>query len=609
MAYANDELFVSEAVVFGVTDIAVYDANTLQLKRRMDVNALPTFFGGLGGDGLGGLSQDWFRFSANAGDDLTLTADAFNAAEAGNSGEFQNGLMPNIALYDSGGNLVASATDDGTGMATIHYHVPAGAGGAYYVQLTSENDTLGEFVLHVGGNTGAPDAFVVTATDPAAGSHLASFSAMTFSFNESILLTSIDSSDAYVVNPDSSITHATGFSVLNGHTVMFTFPTLPTGSENGLEHDVHISGVRDLQGDLVQTDIVPIFLDNVPPQVASSNINNGDTVPSGTVDFVVTFSEPMDTSLTNAGSFNLHDNVNNVNLSPTSFSWNATGTVLTIHYTYVSASQYTETLYHTGFADLVGNQLSGDYIVNFATHDVVTPVLLIDNTSSKFSTKGGRWNTASGGYLGSYVYHAPGKKSQTAAWTLNLNNGTYQLFVTWVALPGNATNATYQVFDRHSLLATIVVNQQVTPNSVFVNGTYWQSLGVFRTNSRLFTIELSAAANGTVIADAAFASLPLMSPTGSSGKKRAATNELLSFQPLADSGTGSGRDFTKIPATKASEGLPLGALMKIQPVVRSLTPLKAVDAFFSSLGDDTNTKLTALVNSLKWEFLNWRWEK
>src|SRR5205807_2294947 len=164
---------------FGTTDISVYDASTLQLKRRLDVNALSTFFAGMAGDGLGGQDFSYYQFNANPGDSLTVDVTAFNAAEAGNSGEFQNGLQPGLGLFDAAGNLVATASDDGSGHAQILYTVPDGAGGAYFVQVLGENDSIGEYVLDVSGATGAANPFTVTATDPTANSHHTSFSSMT----------------------------------------------------------------------------------------------------------------------------------------------------------------------------------------------------------------------------------------------------------------------------------------------------------------------------------------------------------------------------------------------------------------------------------------------
>src|SRR5206468_1434549 len=138
--------------------------------------------------------------NANAGDNLNITANAFNGNEFGdNPGEFQNLLDVTLNLYDSNGNLVASgdASDEGQTLTfeNIQYTVPEGAGGTYYVQVTAEEKTIGEYVLNVSGNTAPADPFTVTATDPAAGAHLRSISSMTVTFNESVLLTSLNNND------------------------------------------------------------------------------------------------------------------------------------------------------------------------------------------------------------------------------------------------------------------------------------------------------------------------------------------------------------------------------------------------------------------------------
>ena len=56
-------------------------------------------------------------------------------------------------------------------------------------------------------------------------------------------------------------------------------------------------------------------------------------LPAGDLTEVVTFSEPMDTALTNPSSFDLFGDVRNVHYAAASFSWDPTGTQLTINYT------------------------------------------------------------------------------------------------------------------------------------------------------------------------------------------------------------------------------------------------------------------------------------
>ena len=67
------------------------------------------FVSGLGGDGLGASSSDWYSFNVNAGDNLVITTTTPGATSASGL-QFANDLDPTINLYDASGNLVATAT-------------------------------------------------------------------------------------------------------------------------------------------------------------------------------------------------------------------------------------------------------------------------------------------------------------------------------------------------------------------------------------------------------------------------------------------------------------------------------------------------------------------
>src|SRR5262249_14490857 len=155
--------------------------------------------------------------NTNDGDSLNITVAAFNS---GDSGEFQNSLVPTITLFDSNGNPVAS----GDANNPILYTVPGGAAGTYYVSVGTADETTGEYVLNVSGATGAPDPFTVTATDPLAGSHLQSISSMTVSFSETVLFGSITASNFTITTDQVGGTeNATSFTIDNDHTVTFFF--------------------------------------------------------------------------------------------------------------------------------------------------------------------------------------------------------------------------------------------------------------------------------------------------------------------------------------------------------------------------------------------------
>lgn len=125
--------------------------------------------------------------------------------------------------------------------------------------------------------------------------------------------------------------------------------------------------------------------------------------------------------------------------------------------------------------------------------------------------KNGWKNVKRTGWQNDYTIHQNGVShtpNNVATWKIRATSANPELFVTWVPLPSNATNATYQVFKGNTLLATVVVNQQVLPNDGLLFGnTYVESLGQFSgivVNSLLTVKLLTEGANGDVVADGVF---------------------------------------------------------------------------------------------------------
>jgi hypothetical protein len=124
------------------------------------------------------------------------------------------------------------------------------------------------------------------------------------------------------------------------------------------------------------------------------------------------------------------------------------------------------------------------------------------------------------GFQGDYTIHAQNaspQKSNFAEWEIRATSANPELFATWVALPGNATNATYQVFrdssegksDKGPLL-TVVVDQTRGPSDALLFGTTLaQSLGSvnipkWQPGTMISVRLLTQGANGDVVADGMF---------------------------------------------------------------------------------------------------------
>ena len=158
---------------------------------------------------------------------------------------------------------------------------------------------------------------------------------------------------------------------------------------------------------------------------------------------------------------------------------------------------------------MLSDNANGYVIADAMLVQAYTGPRVIDNGQVGYSETGTGWLsfTDPNAYNGNERYVAAGTGANTATWqATGLAAGTYDVEMTWTAYSNRATNATYQVFDGTTLLATVQVNQQVTPTGgLTVNGMPFQSLGHFTINSGTLTVVVSDNANGYVIADAMFA--------------------------------------------------------------------------------------------------------
>ena len=148
---------------------------------------------------------------------------------------------------------------------------------------------------------------------------------------------------------------------------------------------------------------------------------------------------------------------------------------------------------------------------------------VIDNTTFGYRDSGPGWSTVTGGGAGgNYRVNASGSAAQTATWTISRPaGGSYELFATWVAGGANTRNASYTIYDGGTPLATINVDQTLTPGTLGVNGTRFLSLGTYSTSTGVLRVILSNTSAGQVVADEVYAATPTTSfagvPSGADG--------------------------------------------------------------------------------------------
>ena len=359
IAFVNGQLIVADTDGFGSGKnyLDYYDPSSFAFIQRVPV-AAKGYVSGLGGDGLGGVSSDWYSFQVNAGDSLTITTTTPGGSTASGL-QFTNDLAPTLNLYDASGNLVATATANAADGRNDILAYTTLTPGKYRVQVLSTNKTYGEYTVSVEGATTPAPPFVVTSTNPASGADLGmQISSMTVTVSAGILLTSVDSTDFMIDGQ-----YATGVDIVDDHTLRFSFNT----TTNGV-HSVGISGLENLQGAALTPRTLTFQTDDVPPVVLSSSIVDGSVFPLGALTEVITFSKPVDPASVSEQDFLLVGTLRGRFYLASAFSLDATDTILTLQYTNIPPDQYTFTLQAgpTNYLSTAGVPMVNNYDVHFS---------------------------------------------------------------------------------------------------------------------------------------------------------------------------------------------------------------------------------------------------
>lgn len=154
---------------------------------------------------------------------------------------------------------------------------------------------------------------------------------------------------------------------------------------------------------------------------------------------------------------------------------------------------------------LISNSYAGETGWSFPAPSTV------DYGSTHYSQTGDDWTSHSGGFTGSYST-ADRRTNSSATWTTPITAAELgwqdesEVSATWVASPGNATDATYEIFDGpadpQNLLNIVTVNQTIAPVGTSEGNTMFQDLGSYDIRSGTLTVVLNVRySNGTVVAD------------------------------------------------------------------------------------------------------------
>ena len=137
--------------------------------------------------------------------------------------------------------------------------------------------------------------------------------------------------------------------------------------------------------------------------------------------------------------------------------------------------------------------------------DTPSPSLIqvIDDSDPGFTIESGTWGTGNAGVNDTNRNASTFGGTKVARWTFSdLVPGQYRVAATWTSHASRATDAPFTVFDGSTLVGTIDVNQQLSPDDFLDAGIDWEELITVNVTGDTLVVKLSNAANGYVTADA-----------------------------------------------------------------------------------------------------------
>jgi subtilase family serine protease/methionine-rich copper-binding protein CopC/type 1 glutamine amidotransferase len=259
---------------------------------EFDTNAsysplLPTDLTGLG-VALGATTSEYDAYAVMAEGDGSLNVGALIPADG--SGEFANGLVPLLEVYNADGTLLGGAGAYPT------------IAGPYAVVVSPGTSPGGEYVLSVAGdiNGDSSSLFPFEVDDWWDSTSLPNAVEITVAFSDTIYVPSLDASDLYVLDGPAAVDVWTP----DGRTAVFTFAEdLPDGYYLA---QIDAGAILDVQGQPVESFSFE-FIRQTPPRVVNSSVSGGEILEAGTDQpvFSFEFDEPLDAESLNDSDFSL----------------------------------------------------------------------------------------------------------------------------------------------------------------------------------------------------------------------------------------------------------------------------------------------------------------
>ena len=271
-----------------------------------------------------------------------------------------NTVDPKLRLLEANGTPLAAddnSAADGRN-AVVQYVTPTA--GTYFVEVSAAS-TGGDYVLRMSANPAVAPPFFITAVSPPDGA-IRRFSSnpITFDFNRAVYSPSVTAADILI----DGVASASSVTQVDGDSFSFLVP-LELGA--GLHtFSIAAGSIVDLQQNPVAAFSSSLMLDYTAPRLVAMSVAQNAVVAPGSFSEQVTFGEPMRVSNLSADDVLLHGAALNTNYTPSSLTFDTTGTILTISYSSLPEDSYTLTLLAgtsdgTNFVDVAGNELDGEF--------------------------------------------------------------------------------------------------------------------------------------------------------------------------------------------------------------------------------------------------------
>jgi hypothetical protein len=286
-------------------------------------------------------SADWYSFSANTGDTISLTLNV-----PGDEGDLpENLVQPQLTLLPPGDAPAIRGTD------VIDYvvHQP----GIHRVRASIDRTSRGSYVLEVNGASPSPTPFSVLDNNLSTPYWQSAPDSITLEFNNAFRLDTFELSDVQIngqAAPSAYLVDAQRLRIDISAEMLVASNTL----------SISAGALTDIHGVPVDAYLYEFYVDGDRPTVTSISIAENAVLAADFSEITVEFSEPMRLDALGPEDMRLI-NFNDVAVSPISWEYDTEYSTLTIQYPPLDDSRY-ELVLRSGtdaFADYVGNTLLG----------------------------------------------------------------------------------------------------------------------------------------------------------------------------------------------------------------------------------------------------------